>query len=917
MSSRRKSPLHLLWRSVWTTCHGAFHCVYSALVLLLALVTAFATYVATLDYIPVPKFLVHELRERLQAEGLALEMRGILFQPNGRIAIEQPLLRSTDLGSPILSADQATVRIRLSHLLLRRLTFDELSISAGEFIIPAMLTPSGLDQTAISSIHLEARLRGERWNLHYANLSIDQLRVAASGNIKSEYLRPKPKPDEPEGKTATQLILEIAPKIARLQKELTRLSDPNCILELDIGPERVQQATVRFSAKKATLSPEIQIERPRLAVQLQAAGQQVLGLQAESLALPKAISTRRAELRATWEKLPSQGNWMPIRIESSLTDLAHSGLVLPNLFAKALNLPNRQSVEAQFMLAGAPWQLQLGRQDDASPIDVDLIAQLGPGLPAELNPIASDFAQLELSELAQLGQTVDLHLSGKLSPDLQPQQSQAIVQAGAANIKGAKLDRATILARYQDRQIDVEEIWIRSGLQSAKIGIGYNLDTRLRRILLEGNVDPTMINGWFKPWWAGMWEGMVFSPSGMYAALDSQAIFKRPETVRVTGIGLARDMDLRGLQTEELRTRFFSLFHYVDLYDIELDAIGDQTARGEVQFSLGHDIRDAKDKLTGLWIDVDSTLDIKIGPSAIWEIGEDIAEIIEPYDYETPPRLIAKSYTIRQQDEYDYAVDLDILTNDTLTFYGFPFESVEAFAHIRPDIVEIPGARGTVGGGRVEVDTFILGDGIDLDLQLTDANFGQTLVAANAYFAADGSETAQEMDLDKLLSYGGNLRLQFSGQGIVGESTSYTGKGNFDIKDAAFGKLRLFGLLSAALEATPLRVTTLKFADAQGDFEVDKELVRVPDGTIDGPVAGIKTNGAYNLETDQLDFRAKLFPFRNSRVPLISPLINLPLNVMSHALEVTVTGAFSDPKLSLFTGSPQESTPAISTPKNR
>ena len=77
MSKSSKGPIRFAWKSACTTCKAILQWCYSAIVLLLVSTTVFAAYVATLDHIPVPDFIIRELQDQLKTKGLALRMEGI------------------------------------------------------------------------------------------------------------------------------------------------------------------------------------------------------------------------------------------------------------------------------------------------------------------------------------------------------------------------------------------------------------------------------------------------------------------------------------------------------------------------------------------------------------------------------------------------------------------------------------------------------------------------------------------------------------------------------------------------------------------------------------------------------------------------------------------------------------------------
>ncbi|MDQ8197477.1 AsmA-like C-terminal region-containing protein [Pelagicoccus enzymogenes] len=920
MSKPRKSPIRFAWRSACKSCSALFQWCYSAIVLLLVSATIFAAYVATLDDIPVPNFIIRELQSQLRNKGIDLRMSGVRFQPNGRIIFQQPELYSPELGSTIVAARSAVAKLKLSHLAFGSVAVDEVRLSSGRFVIPAMLTPSGEPATAIRSINFEATHRGQRWNIDYANCAIGNLKVSFAGQVDDSLLAlPPPNPDAPKP-SISQAVLKFAPKITELQQELKRLEAPFCTVDLSVLNKQ-QSADIHVGAKRVRINPETLVHDLVVRAQYTLGARLHAKVYAHKAELPQGTIVEKIHLDANWPENTPPQQILPESIHFSATNATLRGITLPSLYAVAHPGSETHSAIVQFSFPQSPIVARIEHQVASKTSSVDLTAQLDSATLEALNPIALELAKQDLTQLASLEKAIDLHAIAQLDEAFKPSRLEAFAQAGPTSIQGANIDYASTHATLRGPQIDLHAIRLQSGKQKGVIKIGYNLDTLLRRILVEGSFDPTMINGWFKPWWSAMWDGMTFPEEGMLTYLDSQATFKRPDTVFVTGTGYVRDLDLRGMPVDELRTRLFSLFHYVDLYDMELATADGQQAIGEIQFHMDRDVRDEKDKLTGIWIQAQSTLDVKNAPNILWEIADESAAILEPYCYDLPPYISARSASVRHLDEYLNDIDLELQTETAFTFYGFPFESLDAFVHIDDDVIDIPRAEARLGDGLVKATAFIIGDGLEVDAQLDQVGFGQALNASNTYFANDGSETAQAMDPERLLGFGGKMDAQFRGNGIVGNPVSFRGDGSFSIADADLGSFRLFGLLSSTINALNLPIlkhlTTLEFSRAKSPFLVEEEIVRFTAGEIDGPGASIKTNGTYNIETDALNFSARLFPLRNNKVPVITPILNLPLDLFSNIFEISVGGTFDQPKLSLFNSNTREKIEVESTAPNR
>lgn len=906
MKPKRKGSRNLAWRGACATCGAALDLLRTIFVLALAVVTAFVAYVATLEELPVPNFLIRELRAGLKSNGAAIAMEGIRLTPDGRILIESPTIRSEDLNSVVASADFAAARVNLPALLIGKLRLDRVTVSNGRIFMPAILSASGLDETIAESIALDARRRTGAWTILYANAKVGAARLSASGTLKPRLFQPAEPQDGP-GLSLRSLNRRAAQTVTGIQKQIALFSRPSLVVTLDLDPDRRQTAQIQLTADRAVSAPDVAAQRIRLRADWRETRGAAVALDIGRLEIKREFAASNVSIRSAWDVLPRLADarpidWLPRETTVALGRVGRGELSLPSVAATVRRDRARVTAQASFAVADAPWKLRLERNLASGKTRLQVDAALGEALPRFLNPLADELAQIDLVEMAWLRRDGDLVLDAQLDANWKAVEATAFADVGAAVIRGARLDRAYAKARLEGSKLHVTDIRIRSGLQDADIAIQIDTDTLARRILLEGNVDPRMINGWFKPWWTAMWDGMEFPAEGMYTAMDSRGIFGKPEAARVTGIGYAKRMDIRSLPAEEIRLRYFSRFHYVDLYDIELQT-PEGRAAGETQFTLGRDPRDDKDKLTGIWIDADSTIDLKRGPEVLWEIRDAVADILDPYGYEAPPHVVARSSSVRRQDVFENDIDLQVESPLAFSFFGFPFESVKADLAIGNGRVFARSVEAGVGGGALAATALITGDAIDVEARLEGAGFGETLVAANAYFAANGSEKARAADPEGFLQYRGTLDANFDGEGLVSDPLSYVGGGSFDIREADFGTFRLFGLLSMALEITPFRFSTLKFRGAEGDYRVEKRFVRFEDASIDGPVAAIQTAGTYDLETDEIDFKAKLFPFRNSRFPIIAPLLHVALAPVSHALEITATGPFDDPRISLLDSS--------------
>ncbi|MGY8695720.1 MAG: hypothetical protein ACKVGW_16195, partial [Verrucomicrobiia bacterium] len=308
--------------------------------------------------------------------------------------------------------------------------------------------------------------------------------------------------------------------------------------------------------------------------------------------------------------------------------------------------------------------------------------------------------------------------------------------------------------------------------------------------------------------------------------------------------------------------------------------------------------RDGQFKMTGLWIDAETNIDLSIGPDLIKEVREDVIEILEPYGYEIPPHVVAKASSVRNQNLFDYSIDLQIDTDHPFSYYNYPLDSVSAKVRLGNGWASLPTINASLAGGIARAHAEIVDEKIELGITLDEAHFGNTLKASAIYFSENDKESsASSFSTEELSSYGGGLNLSFEGAGIVGDNLSYDGKGTYQISGADFYQLQLFGGLSRVLEGSGIPFTTLKFEDAKGDFTVEKRYIEFPEVTLKGPVAQIASRGNYDLEEGDLDFKARLYPLRSSRLLKIPGLV---LDIFTGIFEVSLTGTIADPDWGLF-----------------
>jgi len=535
MSARRKGPFSFLRSGACSACNALFQCAYSSAVLLLGIATLFAAYVATLDEVPVPSFVTRELQNVLKAEGLALQMEEIRLRPNGRILIDEPRLHSPELKAKFFEAKQASLKLSLLRLLIRSVKIDEVHISSGRLILPAMLSRSGEPSVLLSSINLEASRQSGAWTIRYAHCKAGTLKLAVSGVVDpglvaraaapSSESEPRLERKAPAGSIA--MFGDLAQKASQLYRQLESFSSPYAILNLDLI-SKSQVATLQVGAEAYRIGQGFTLHQPRLKLSLDAFGALAARLEADRLEHSRHGSVERIHLAAQWDTMPKRLQPYPSIARASAAKLRFAGYSIPGLVMEASPHNTLIQSKLQLGLPSSPAEIEVRYRAASSSTDIHFAGLLD----SEAGRLISEAAAAQLPEirsrLLEIDTGIELLGQLRLDQDFHPAAAHAYATSGKAALIGAQADYARIEFSYAEKKLSVPTLKLRNGRQSGNVSVDLDLDTLKRRVVVEGSFDPNAINDWFGPWWSSIWDGMRFPPAGMLTYLDSQAIMKRP-----------------------------------------------------------------------------------------------------------------------------------------------------------------------------------------------------------------------------------------------------------------------------------------------------------------------------------------------------------------------------------------------------
>jgi len=908
-----KSKGEFAWRSTCLVCKATLDCLYTLGVGLLAIIVCLVAYSITIDEAPMPESLVRLLEKELKAQGATMSMSGIRIQPNGRITIDNPKIYSTDLQSEIANADRISLKVNRALLLFGRARITELNVINGSLIIPALLSKSGVPEPQVDQIDLRAKNQREGWVIHQSKFQFGNARAIISGIIDPTDLTLKEVPEQPL--PLSQQLITFHNKALEIKESLSQIEGLEARIRFDASRKGPKSATAVITALGGKWQDKAAADEVLVEIQASLGSDTSLSAHVGSINAPQNTFAKDLELSAAWPQIPTTENWQPSHVHLTIGSGGQESNFASNLYLTFHPLdPETWRTNGYFQIADSSWKVNSVANPKNKTASVDLTGSPTQGL-VELGinlakQVAPKMGKLPLERMARVIDPPDLHISAEFEGALKPKSVDATLEANRLTSLDAPFDRVIAQANLRGNQVEVPNLWLRSGKQRGRLSVFLDLETMHRRLLIDGLFNPNTVNGWIPdPWWTELWSNFRFPEEGFYCLMDSSQIIKRPETLWLTGYGICKELDIRGHPMEEIETHMFILQRYIDLYNLTLTRT-EGSIKGDGQFSIGQDPRDGIYKMTALWLDAESTIDLSIGPDLIYEVRENVEEILEPYGYSVPPKVDARSASVMHKNRFTYDVDLQIDTDEAFNYYDYPLDSLSATVSVGNGRADIPAVKARLAGGIVDANATVRNENIALSVTLSDARFGDTLKASAEYFrASDPESSAHGITAEELSAYGGTTSLHFTGKGVVGDSLSYDGEGTYQISGANLTDLPLLGGISRALDSAGLPIATLKFNGAEGEFAVQKRYVEFPELILVGPIAQIKSSGKYDLKEDELDFKAQLQPFRS--IPLVQVPLRL-LDVFTGIFEVRLTGPISDPKKSVFREAPKREE-AVST----
>jgi len=856
-------------------------------------------YIASAHELPVPGLVLRRAEAELAKVNLTIKFGRAHFDPTGKLLLENVEFRSRRFEEPLLTCRVLYLRRDFWSVLAGRPVPDEIRLEGATLQLPAMLSPSGTVEPLIRDLTIVLRHEDRRWLVDQFNGRVGRLILTASGDVT-----PPPRAPGAAVLSPDQLIarfLEVSRQLALPLHRLDTFESPALAVRLESQPGVGNTAHLLLTAAAAhqpwgqplTLGPLAATGTLRLDGQ----GPRPLRLHAAAHRA-RYQATYDAELVRAILTLEIQPDDFAARPREAL--VAAGVVSAPGMSALG---PVLHADLARWPEVSATAALQVSGEFIAAEVDARLTEQsarvrvTGRGSHELINRVLTKVTP-RAAPYFVFGDPVTFSAEAVFNPGWRFATLSGRVDAGRIDSRGVKLTAArgridiaglSFLAR--DARVEMEGNFARGSYW-------MDFSTTDYRMLLDGQLRPADINGWFNgDWWLNFWHArFAFPVAPPTAEIDLTGRWRDPSRTVYFGRSDARDATVWNGDFEQTHAVVFVRPNFA--HGLALAA----TRAGGQQALAGTFKRFAEPGAAGVGrfeFDFETNAD----PTVLGRMLEGQADdVLASLRFTAPPQVHAWG-TISASANYRFTGSV----GSAFHYYGFPLDTARVSGGVTGNEVRLDTIEFTTAGGKGSGKAAVYGPAdyrrLGFDLYINGADFARSLRAVEEYQANLTGEKSASVTESKFMqrAAGGKLDVGLSATGQPGEIATFTGGGNAALTGADLGEIHLFGLLSQVLSGLSLNFSSLKLDAAHSSFRLDGGRLYFPDLKVTGRSAVIDARGNFTLATNALDFTARLKPYEENR-NLITGVIGLVINPITSILELKLTGPIAKPDWSIFVG---------------
>ena len=893
----------------WQWCkHGGRFCGHSlqwflqaALLGLAGVQLAVLLALLKVEEVTAPAWVAERLNRELAAYGWEARWERLGFDFRGYLHVAGLTVHDLRLGEDLLEASAVRLNVDFSSLLGGRLELDGFRLEGGRVFAPAMMAPGGARALLADKVLLSGGRRANRWHLDHAQGQVGGMTLRAAGVVPVAPPAERGPPPPPAAVRRQVLAglgtaAEWVPQLGQAgawRWQVTAAPD---------GSEQVRLAVSGWLDRWEGYGVEVIEVTARVPDLVPLLGLVPQGVEVgwRSLTGPEGFTTGRGSARVALG--PLAVGWPVRRVEVHVHDLQHPWVTVPTL-AGDLVLAGWPEVRgrAQATVDGRLVRVS-GRLDTetwSGEVSADSELDLGAWLARAPLPF-------DVERYFRLGGPPRLWVNAILGPGGRPVLVTArgdLPHGGA--IMGWQIDRMSGRATWDGRRLVAEELVVENPGYRATGSYEEDLVTRGYRLRATGTIRPDDLNPLFGQWWDGLWPQFGFGPApeidlsvaGWWNGSHERYIWGRVE---------AENISFRTVPMDHLSARLRVEENYVDIYELEGRGPAGRLG-GQLQFLLFPD--QARTFSTLLQVDAVATLGA-LGSVA----GPVVARILEDFNATGRPQVALRGWFHEGGGDAWRNLHVEAQTAEPIRYRNMDLEWLNLTLDDDGDRLTLaPVSAGFAGGTGAGQGTFTgLGTPdpqLELSLSLQESAYADTLdllrglqpIVPEAEVAEAPLVVATPTDpvppaLDPRT---GTISLNFAGSGRADDTNSFTGQGDFVVKGANFAYVQVLGALSRLFEGSPIGFSTVRLADAAGNFVLGPGEIDFPDLSLTGPLSRAEARGVMDRRGGALDFRVRVFLLDESS-NIFSGLLQPVFRPLGRMMELRLRGTLDTPEWNLL-----------------
>lgn len=888
--------VELGWRGLRALGGGVFSFVLWTVWLALTLLLAAQLYILSANELAVPEFVLRHFESKLAESGLRVTFKRTLFDPSGQVHFEDVRLSPPSFDEPVVSARSVYVRLNVWWLTMGRVEPREIRVTGVTVSVPAILSGTGRPEPVITG--LDATLEPERRSVHVRQLSArvanavvtahGQLMLVPAGGARSPALAVR--------ELVTGRFADVCRQALAATARLQDLDEP--AVHLAFSPSESGAATIEVQALARAVrwggaaAAEATAVRARTRFLLFGeAPPSDLELSAATIRKPDTGTVTGLHARVLGRlRLDRPG--FDLRELAFTADTVTAGdIAIRSVAARVLprGLP-RLETTAVLRLLEEPLTLQADADLGARNARVTFAGAISP----RVLDLVSTRVKTNVRRFYDFDALTAERGEVRFGDGWRFESLAARVRVPRMNSFGVIMEDGRTLVELTPARFRSPEAFARVGDNFARGSYDHDLTTHEYRFLLEGRLRPLEIARWFRPWWRDFFTQLEFPVGPPDASVDIRGAWREGGRTNVFVFADTTRPIVRGTELDRVRTRLFIRPGFFD--GLELLLARDQgNAQGRFTYVV--------DPGANTWRTVDLAFDSTLELDVVRDLlGPGGARVLAPFEVTGAPtvRISGQFASALATGGANTRLRIEAGTPGPFRYQQFPLQDVSFTATLDRDELVLEKFAGRFAGGTVGGHARVWGGAaqrrLGFDLTLDDASLGQVAAEISGFIAA--RQGVPDAPPDKFVQEKANVRLKLdaSAEGRYDDPLSYRGQGNAVLAGAGLGEVPLLGTLSELLKFTALR-----FTEARTNFRLEGPKVVFPEFTLRGGDAAVDAHGSYGLDTRQLDFNAKLFPFQESG-NLIMTVVGAVLSPLSNAFEVKLMGTLSRPEWSFVIG---------------